>query len=182
MPRMMTDNAAIEAQRRRPWRLQLPSVLVHVFARQSRGSRYLYLGTTRPGPCGSGSSAFGRRLHMDCNLRPALPDELWQLLRSHSLKLDGQVIERGPDGELVELGNLGQVLEPLRRRRRAEASIRRPGLGELTYSKTGRSRVLTYKDPGGYTRETRAGWEQGALDALWLFWVDGFLAPWLEWL
>lgn len=182
VPQMLTDNAAIEAQRKRPWRLRLPSVPIHVFARQSRGSRYLYLGATRPGSYGSGSDTFGRRFHMDCTLRPALPDELWQLLRSHSLEIDGQVIERDPDGELVELGSLGDVLEPLRHRRRAEASIRRRGLGELTYSKAGRSRVLTYTDPGGRTREARAGWEQGALDTLWLFWAKGFLAPWLEWL
>jgi hypothetical protein len=182
VPQMLTDNAAIEASRRRPWRPQLPSDLLHVFARQIGGSRYQYLGATRPDSYGSGGSAFGRRLHIDCNLRTALPDELWQLLRSHRLAIDGLVIERGSNGELVELGNLGDVLEPLRRRQRAEASIRRRGLGELTYSKAGRSRVLTYSDPNGHPREARAGWEQGALDALWLFWADGFLAPWLEWL
>jgi hypothetical protein len=180
VPRMLT-NDAIEAQRRLRWQPYLPVVPVHAFAPQSRGSRYLYLGTTRPGPYGGGSSAFGRRVYIDCRLRPSVPDELWKELRSHTLEIDGQVIERGADGEVVELGNLGQVLEPIRRRRRAEASIHRRGLGVLTYSKAGRSRVLTYRDPRGHTRVTHAAWEQGALDALWLFWAEGFLAPWLEW-
>jgi hypothetical protein len=180
VPQMLT-NDAIEAQRRLRWRPYLPVVPVHAFAPRSRSSRYLYLGTTRPGPYGWGSSAFGRRVHIDCPLRHSVPDELWKELRSHTLEIDGQVMERGADGEVVERGNLGQVLEPIRRRRLAEVSIHRRGLGVMSYSKAGQSRVLTYRDPRGHTTVARAAWEQGALDALWLFWVEGFLAPWLEW-
>lgn len=182
VPQMVTDDAAIRAQQRRRWRPYLPNVPTHAFARPRSGSRYLYLGTTRPGPYGWGSNAFGRRIHLDCRIRPPVPRELWQELCSHRLEIDGQTIEHGPDGEPLWPGTLGEVLEPLRRRRRVEVTILRRGLDEIIYSKAGRARVLRYKDSGGHTREARAAWEQEAQDALWLFWVEGLLAPWLEWL
>lgn len=182
VPQMVTDDAAIKAQARRRWRPYLPSVPTHAFALQSRGSRYVYLGTTRPGPYGWGSGAFGRRVHVDCNIQPPVSHELWQELRSHRLEINGQTIEHGPDGKPLWPGTLGEVLQPLRRRRRAEARIFRRGLGEIIYSKAGRSRVLRYNDSGGHTSEARAAWEQAAHDALFLFWVEGFLSPWLDWL
>lgn len=167
----------------RSWRPYLPNLVIHAFALPSRGLQCLYLGTAQPGTYGCGiSGAFGKSIHLDCKVQPPLPDHIWQELYTHRLEIDGQVIEHGPDGELLWPGTLGEVLDPLRRRRRAQATIHRRGLGKITYSKHDRSRVLRYTDRGGHTREARATWEQGAQDALWLFWTEGLLAPWLEWL
>lgn len=182
VPQLTTDNAAIVAKARRRWRPFRPNVPTHAFALQSGGSRYVYLGTTRPGPSGWGSNAFGTRAHMDCRIRPPVPIAVWKELRSHRLELDGRTIDRGPDGEPLSLWNLGEVLDQLRRRRRVEAKVFRRGLGDLSYSKVGRSCVLRYQDNNGRTREAAGSWEQGAQDALTLFWTDGLLAPWFEWL
>lgn len=183
VPQLITDNAVIMAKARRRWRPYRPNVPTHAFALQSGGSRYVYLGTTQPGPYGGwASNAFGTRAQMDCRIRPPVPSAVWKELRSHRLELDGHAIDRGPDGEPLSVWNLGEVLDQLRRRRRVEAKVFRRGLGELSYSKVGRARVLRYQDNNGRTREARASWEQGAQNALILFWTDGFLAPWLEWL
>lgn len=167
----------------RSWRPYLPNLVIHAFALPGRGLQYLYLGTAQPGAYGCEiSGAFGKSIHLDCRVRPPVPGDVWQELCTHRLEIDGQVIEHGPDGELLWSGALGEVLDPLRRRRRAQATIHRRGLGKITYSKHGRSRVLRYTDRDGHIREARVAWEQGAQDALSLFWTRGLLAPWLEWL
>lgn len=95
VPQLVTDNAAIRAEARRRWRPYRPNVPAHAFALHSGGRRYVYLGTTRPGPYGGwGSNAFGRHAHMDCRIRPPVPFLVWKELRSHRLEIDGQVIDR----------------------------------------------------------------------------------------
>jgi hypothetical protein len=156
--------------------------MIHAFALSRLGQPYFYLGTVRVAAHGGTVSAFGKSIHVDCRVRPPVPFDLWRELRAHSLEIDGRLIEEGPDGEPVSAGTLGELLDPLRHRRLAEATIRYRGMGEIAYSKSGRHRVLTHKDRHGNIREAKAGWDQGAHDALSLFWVEGLPAPWLEWL
>jgi hypothetical protein len=171
-----------DCSRRRPWsRLELPKPTL-LFCQPKARRRYVYVGELHNYPFGGHGVAGGSQWNIawtDFQIRPPLPQSLWNAFQFRALYIDDKPVSL-PDAEFIEAANLFEVLNRIRRRRRATVRMDHRVRGKLIYSKDVRSRILVHEHEGAVLR-ARASYEQAAHEALFLFWVYGTLTPSLDW-
>ena len=170
-----------DPSRRRPWsRLELPTPAL-LFCQPKARSAYVYVGEIHNYPVGGYGVGGGGQWHTawtDFEIRPALPQELWNVFQFRALYIDDKPVSL--PGEEFEASDVFEALDPIRRRRRATVRMDHRVRGKLIYSKEERSRILVHEHDGA-VRRARATHEQAAHEALYLFWRYGALTPYLDW-